>query len=256
MSLRTVFFVVLIAATCCSQDAPAGEPDRPNILWLSVEDVGPHLGCYGYDVATPNIDAFASRSLTFDTAWSNYPVCAPARTTIITGMYATALGAGNMRCAAVKPSGLQMLPELMRKAGYYCTNKTKTDYNLVGVADVWDDRSRDAHWKNRPADKPFFSVFNLTATHESKIRKRPHVPQIDPASVTLFPYWPDTPEVRQDWAQYLDNIQSMDGWFGKQLKQLEEAGLANDTIVIFWGCLLYTSPSPRDQRGSRMPSSA
>lgn len=256
MSLRTVFFVVLIAATCCSQDAPAGEPDRPNILWLSVEDVGPHLGCYGYDVATPNIDAFASRSLTFDTAWSNYPVCAPARTTIITGMYATALGAGNMRCAAVKPSGLQMLPELMRKAGYYCTNKTKTDYNLVGVADVWDDRSRDAHWKNRPADKPFFSVFNLTATHESKIRKRPHVPQIDPASVTLFPYWPDTPEVRQDWAQYLDNIQSMDGWFGKQLKQLEEAGLANDTIVIFWGD--HGSGMPRHKRfagdsGHRIP---
>ena len=232
-------FLALVAILVCSslaQPVFASEPvDRPNIVWLSTEDIGPHLGCYDCDVKTPGLDAFAKRSLTYDVAWSNYPVCAPARTTIITGMYATALGAGNMRCSAVKPDGLKLLPELMREAGYYCTNASKQDYNLVDVDDVWDESSGKAHWKNGPDGKPFFAVFNYTKTHESKVRVRPHEKQIDPASVSLFPYWPDAPEVRQDWAQYLDNIQTMDGWFANHLKQLEDAGLSDDTIVIFWG---------------------
>jgi uncharacterized sulfatase len=239
MLCRSLCFAASLTFVAICSFAQASEPattaDRPNILWLSTEDIGPHLGCYGCDVKTPNLDAFAKRSLTYDVAWSTYPVCAPCRTTIITGMYATALGAGNMRCGALKPEGLKLLPELMRDAGYYCTNASKTDYNLLDVADVWDESSSKAHWKNRPDGKPFFAVFNQTSTHESKVRKRPHEKQIDPASVSLFPYWPDTPEVRQDWAQYLDNIQTMDGWFAAHLKQLEDAGLADDTIVVFWG---------------------
>ena len=251
--LVVAFFIF----TALTQSAFASEPaERPNIVWLSTEDIGPQLGCYGYEVNTPNIDAFAKRSLTFDVAWSNYPVCAPARTTIITGMYATSLGAGNMRCGAVKPEGLKLLPELMRDAGYYCTNASKTDYNLLDVNGVWDESSRKAHWKNRPEGKPFFAVFNQTKTHESKIRNRPHEKQIDPASVSLLPYWPDAPEVRRDWAQYLDNIQTMDGWFADHLKQIEDAGLSDDTIVIFWGD--HGSGMPRHKRyagdsGMRVP---
>ena len=253
-SLLHNVFLVLAAF---SQVAIASDSaERPNIVWLSTEDIGPHLGCYGYKIKTPNIDAFAKRSLTFDVAWSNYPVCAPARTTIITGMYATALGAGNMRCAAVKPEGLKLLPELMREAGYYCTNASKTDYNLLDVEGVWDKSTKKAHWKNRPEGKPFFAVFNQTKTHESKVRKRPHKQQIDPATVSLFPYWPDTPEVRQDWAQYLDNIQTMDDWFARHLKQIEDAGLKDDTIVIFWGD--HGAGMPRHKRyagdsGMRVP---
>ncbi|MEM9575194.1 MAG: sulfatase, partial [Pseudomonadota bacterium] len=256
MIFRVCLSFFLLALSSLVTGVRAQEPDRPNILWLSTEDIGPHLGCYGYDVKTPNIDQFAKRSLTFDTAWSNYPVCAPARTTIITGMYATALGAGNMRCGAIKPTGLKLLPELMREAGYYCTNASKTDYNLLDVNGVWDESSGKAHWRNRPSNKPFFSVFNYTKTHESKIRIRPHEKQIDPASVSLFPYWPDTPEVRQDWAQYLDNIQTMDGWFQKHLDQIENAGLQEDTIVVFWGD--HGSGMPRHKRlagdsGMRVP---
>jgi uncharacterized sulfatase len=236
--------------------AQAESPDRPNILWLSTEDIGPQLGCYGYDINTPELDKLAKNGLTYDMAWSTYPVCAPARTTIITGMYATALGAGNMRCAAIKPEGLELLPELMRKAGYYCTNASKTDYNLLKVDNVWDESSGKAHWKNRPAGKPFFAVFNHTGTHESKTRKRPHEKQIDPESVKLFPYWPDTPEVRQDWAQYLDNIQTMDKWVARHLSQLKDAGLAEDTIVFFWGD--HGAGMPRHKRyagdsGMRVP---
>jgi uncharacterized sulfatase len=256
MIIRFVLVLAFFLSTHSSEFVFASEPERPNILWLSTEDIGPHLGCYGCDVKTPNLDAFAKRSLTYDTAWSNYPVCAPARTTIITGMYATVLGAGNMRCGAVKPEGLRLLPELMREAGYYCTNNSKTDYNLLDVDNVWDQSSGKAHWKNRPEGKPFFAVFNLTKTHESKIRNRPHQQQIDPENVTLFPYWPDTPEVRQDWAQYLDNIQNMDDWFANHLKQIEDAGLTDDTIVIFWGD--HGSGMPRHKRyagdsGMRVP---
>ncbi|QEG22307.1 sulfatase-like hydrolase/transferase [Mariniblastus fucicola] len=257
MKLRLLLFVAAISLFSITHTVEATEPaERPNIVWLSAEDIGPQLGCYGFDIKTPNIDAFAKRSLTYDLAWSNYPVCAPARTTIITGMYATSLGAGNMRCGAVKPQGLKLLPELMREAGYYCTNASKTDYNLLKVDGVWDESSSEAHWKNRPEGKPFFAVFNQTSTHESKIRKRPHEPQIDPASVSLFPYWPDVPEIRTDWAQYLDNIQDLDDWFAKHVKQIEDAGLADDTIIIFWGD--HGSGMPRHKRyvgdsGMRVP---
>lgn len=256
MIIRAIFFAACFFTALISSVANAADPDRPNILWISAEDIGPQLGCYGFDIKTPNIDAFAKRSLTYKTAWSTYPVCAPARTTIITGRYATALGAGNMRCDAIKPTWLKLLPELMREGGYYCTNNSKTDYNLKNTKAVWDESSKTAHWKNRPDGKPFFAVFNNTETHESKLRKRPHKKQIDPASVSLPPYWPDAPEVRQDWAQYLDNIQTLDGWVAASLKELEDAGLADDTIVMFWGD--HGSGMPRHKRfagdsGMRVP---
>lgn len=254
-----ILAVLLIQFCLFPLNSSADQPkiDKPNILWLSCEDIGQHLGCYGYDtVKTPNLDALAARSLTYDLAWSNYPVCAPARTTIITGMYATSLGAGNMRCNAIKPDDVKLLPTLMRQAGYYCTNATKTDYNFLNAGTPWNESQRKAHWKNRPAGKPFFSVFNYTKTHESQIRKRPHRQQINPAAVNLFPYWPDTPEVRTDWAQYLDNIQTLDGWVAKHLKELDEADLADDTIVVFFGD--HGSGMPRHKRfagdsGMRVP---
>jgi uncharacterized sulfatase len=253
-------FVVSFASTLFFELAQsrANEPEQPNILWLSVEDVGPQIGCYGFDIKTPTLDALAKRSLTYDIAWSNYPVCAPARTTIISGMYATSLGAGNMRCAANRADDIKLLPTLMREAGYYCTNASKTDYNFSNLvqSSVWDQSSGKAHWRNRPEGKPFFAVFNNTKTHESKIRNRPHENQIDPASVSLFPYWPDLPQVREDWAQYLDNIQTMDSWVARHLKQLDDAGLTEDTIVVFFGD--HGSGMPRHKRfagdsGMRVP---
>jgi arylsulfatase A-like enzyme len=222
--------------------------ELPNILWLSTEDIGPHLGCYDDpDAITPNLDRFAKRSLVYDVAWSNYPVCAPARTTIISGMYACSLAAGNMRSEVILPDEIAMFPYYLRQSGYYCTNNHKTDYNFAKPKhEPWDESSKKAHWKNRKPGQPFFAVFNHTGTHESKIRVRPHEAQIDPAGVTLPGYWPDTPEVRQDWAQYHDNITRMDNWFQERLDELEAAGLTDNTIVVFFGD--HGSGMPRHKR--------
>ncbi len=209
---------------------------RPNILWITCEDIGPQLGCYGDGYATtPNLDRLAARGMIYTRAWSCGPVCAPARTTIISGLYPPSLGAEHMRSLVPMPPGLGMYPQHLRAAGYYCTNNEKEDYNLVKPGRVWDESSRRAHWTNRPPGRPFFAVFNYTVTHESQIRKRPHTPIHDPAKVRVPAYHPDTPEVRQDWAQYYDQITEMDAQAGKALRELADAGLAEDTIVFFYG---------------------
>lgn len=235
-------FVVAWSATACTSAS-----ERPNILWLTVEDIGPHLGCYGDDYATtPNLDAFAKRSLMYLNAWSTAPVCAPARTTIISGMYPPSTGSEHMRSLTRLPAGVKMYPELLREAGYFCINPGKTDYNLAAPRNLWDNDDRRNTWQQLKEKQPFMAVFNDTRTHESQIRRRPHQQVLDPAQVPLPAYHPDTPEVRQDWAQYYDNITSMDGWFGEQLQKLEEHGLAENTIVFFYGD--HGSGMPRNKR--------
>ncbi|HVR76562.1 MAG TPA: sulfatase-like hydrolase/transferase, partial [Planctomycetota bacterium] len=232
--------------------APARNPElapRPNILWITCEDMGPHLGCYGSpDAVTPGLDSFAARSLRYLNVWSNAPVCAPARTAIISGLYPTSTGSEHMRSLVRLPDGFRMFPQLLRDAGYYCANNAKEDYNLEKPGQVWDDSSRRAHWRNRKPGQPFFAVFNLEITHESKIRSRPHTPVHDPAKVRLPAYHPDVPEVRRDWAQYHDNVAAMDAQAGKIIDDLEEDGLAGDTIVFFFGD--HGSGMPRSKRSA------
>jgi len=232
---RPLAFFCLLAVTGLTA------ADRPHILWLTSEDNGPHYGCYGDTYATtPNIDALAAKGIRFKRCWSNAPVCAPARTCLISGRWAPADGAEHMRSAVALPQGHQMYPQLLRAAGYYCTNNSKEDYNIEkpkeGKKDlVWDESSGKAHWKNRAEGQPFFAVFNNTITHESQIRRRPHTLIHDPAKASLPPFHPDTPEVRHDWAQYYDNITTMDSKLGDYLAELEKAGLAEDTIIMHYG---------------------
>ncbi len=227
----------------------AGPSDagRPNILWLTSEDNGPHLGCFGDAYAsTPQLDRLASQGIRYLHCCSNAPVCAPARTAIITGMYPPALGAQHMRSMVRLPRGATMFPKLLREAGYYCTNNRKEDYNVEKPAGVWDESSRTAHWKNRPAGRPFFAVFNHTVSHESQIRARPHTLVHDPRRVSLPPYHPDTPEVRHDWAQYYDKLTEMDAQVGEKLRELADAGLQDDTIVFYFSD--HGSGMPRSKR--------
>ena len=222
--------LVLLGLLLAATSVRAAE--RPNILWITSEDNGPELGCYGDAFATtPNIDSLASRGVIYRTCWSNAPVCAPARTTIITGLYATSTGGQHMRSMVPLPPSLKMYPQYLRAAGYYCTNNSKEDYNLEKPGKVWDESSRKAHWKNRAPGQPFFAVFNITVSHESKIRTRPHKWVHDPQKVRVPAYHPDTPEVREDWAQYYDIVSQMDALVGKRLAELARAGLQDDLFV-------------------------
>ena len=232
--------------SCIHGRVPGGE-ERPNILMLTCEDIGPHLGCYGDAYAdTPNLDALAAKGLIYRTCWSNGPVCAPARTTLISGLYPPCTGAEHMRSETNLPDGFRMYPQYLRAAGYYCTNNHKEDYNLAKPGTVWDASDREGHWRNRAPGQPFFAVFNCTATHEGNVRARPHEAVHDPAGVRVPAYHPDRPEVRQDWAQYYDTITELDTWAGERLRELDEAGLAEDTVVIFFSD--HGAGMPRNKR--------
>lgn len=237
--LLTCFALLLTSWTFASE--------QPNILWLTAEDIGPELGCYGDSYAdTPRLDAFARQSILYLNCWSNAPVCAPARTTLISGLYPPSTGSEHMRSLTRLPSGFQMYPALMREAGYFCVNPGKEDYNLEKVGHVWDQPDKNHPWLQLKSHQPFLAVFNHLGTHESKIRTRPHAWVHDPAKAPLPAYHPDTLEVRQDWAQYYDNITEMDRWFGQQLDRLQELGLDENTIVFFYGD--HGSGMPRSKR--------
>lgn len=236
----------LMLLTCVAR-AAAEDAGRPNILWLTSEDHGPQMGCYGDPNArTPNVDALAAKGMLFRRAWSAHPVCAPARTAIITGMYATTTGGVHMRSMVPLPAGKKLFPQFLREAGYYCTNNSKEDYNVPKPDGTWDVSSDQAHWRHRAAAQPFFAVFNSNKSHESQIRVRPHQQIADPAKMRIPAYHPDTPEVRQDWAQYYDKVSEADADAGARLKEIEEAGLADDTIVFYYGD--HGSGMPRSKR--------
>lgn len=216
-------------------------PDElPNILWLVSEDNSPFLGCYGDEFATtPNLDKLASEGFLYTHAYANAPVCAPARNTILTGVYATSNGNQHMRSKYPLSDIVVPYPVYLREAGYYCTNNSKTDYNVnnVNPEEIWDESSNNAHWKNRPDGKPFFAVFNTAISHESSIHRSIPSDQLrhKPEEAPLPPYHPATPEMKHDWAQYYDKVEDMDSQIGKWLKELDDAGLSENTIVFYYG---------------------
>ncbi len=225
---------------------PAEAPKRPNVLWITCEDISPDLGCYGAAGAvTPNLDRLAEAGIRYRRAFALAGVCAVSRSALITGMYSSSIGSHGMRFSTRLPGRIKCFPEYLRQVGYYCTNNVKTDYNFPVPKGAWDESSRKAHWRNRRPGQPFFAVFNFTTTHESQIRcpeKRyqQHMKRVpadlrhDPDKVAVPPFHPDTPEVRRDWARYHDLISAMDLQAGDVLEQLEEDGLAGETIVFFY----------------------
>lgn len=221
----------------------AARSRRWNVLWISCEDISPDLGCYGHPtVRTPNIDRLAAEGARYSLAFTVAPVCAPNRSGIITAMYPNSIGSMHMRTSTrgyecVPPPNVRCFTEYLRAAGYFCTNRAKTDYQFAPPVTAWD-RNGSGHgdWAERDPGQPFFSVINHEVTHESRIRIPPELePRIDPASVPVPPYYPDTPIVRRDIARYLDNIETLDAQVGEALERLERDGLAGSTVVFFWG---------------------
>ncbi len=230
-------YFLLLCFSCNGMKSPAQQ--LPNILWLVSEDNSPWLGCYGDQTATsPNIDQLAKEGFLYTHAYANAPVCAPSRNTIITGVYASSSGNENMRSYYPKSAIIHLFPEYLKSIGYYCTNNSKKDYNIGNDdPDVWDESSNQAHYKNRKPGQPFFAVFNCAITHESCLHKPDTGQQLNhnPDAVKLAPYHPDTKEMRREYARFYDAIENMDRWVGEKLKELDEAGLAENTIVFYYG---------------------
>jgi arylsulfatase A-like enzyme len=231
--------------------------EKPNILWITSEDNSAYmLGCYGNRQAqTPNIDALAKESVLFENAYSNAPVCAVARATILMGAYSPTMGTQHMRSRHPIPAIYKPNPEYLRAAGYHCTNPGKTDYNFRGNDNSYWEKG---DYKKRPDGKPFYCILNFTESHESSIfGNAPAEPKrLKPEEIDLPPYLPDLPEIRKDLARYHDRVTDMDAKVGKVLKELEEASLADDTIVFYYsdhGGVLPRSKRYLEQTGVRVP---
>lgn len=238
--INLFLLVFLLLANISFGSGKNEKNELPNILWLTSEDNSPFLGCYGDEFATtPNLDKLASEGFLYTHAYANAPVCAPARNTIITGVYANSNGNQHMRSYYPISDLVKTYPEFLQEAGYYCTNNSKTDYNTnsINPDEIWDESSRTAHYKNRKPGQPFFAVFNTTISHESSIHKS--IPDAElrhkPENAPIPPYHPATDEMKHDWAQYYDKVEDMDAQIGKWLQELEDAGLADNTIVFYYG---------------------
>ena len=253
---------------------------KPNILWIVTEDISPTLSMYGDLTAkTPNLDALASESVVYDNAYAAVGVCAPTRSCIITGMYPTTIGTMHMRTgqdvmswgkrkykvadsietndiennpirqySAVIPDYVKCFPEYLQAAGYYCTNNQKTDYQFAAPVTAWNQNNNKAHWRNRPDSlTPFFSVFNINTTHESRLWVNENLPlTVNPDSVQIPPYLPDNTETRETVARNYSNIELMDKEVGEIIKQLKEDGLYDSTIIFFYSD--HGGPLPRQKR--------
>lgn len=293
----------LVYASVCSLAYASIEADikntfsqnshKPNILWLVLEDMSPILPAYGDNtIETPNISRLAKEGVKYTNVYSTSGVCAPSRAGLALGMYPSAVGGNHMRTTsytqvtglpkygAVPPPEAKMLSQYMRELGYYTTNNYKTDYQFQAPKNAWDESGVYAHWRNRPANKPFYSVVNFTTTHESGLFEPYGIRHIesrhyfadDPARIAKLstspnqktdqantpvhvekdldfpipPYLPDTPLVRRDLWKMYNNLAEADRQIGAVLEQLKQDGLLDSTIIFFYSD--HGGPLPRQKR--------
>ena len=232
--------------------AENGNNDKPNILWLTFEDTSWYeFGCYGNNqVKTPNIDALASEGIQFMNAWSVAPQSSPARSSLITGCYATTFGMDVHPRPFDTPKDI-FFPQYLRENGYYCTNNNKTHYNtIVDNTICWDECDDNASYNSakRKKNQPFFAVFNTVTSHMGRVRtfhldgRRDYTQAgIYPEKLQLPPHVPDLYEIRSDYAGHLEAIQDVDEWVSLFVKDLKEKNLYNNTIIFVFsdhgGCL-------------------
>ncbi len=227
-----------LGAAGCSTAKPP-----PNILWILAEDFSPDLGCYGNDlVSTPHLDRLAAEGVRYTQCICTAPVCSAARSALMTGMFQTSIGAHHHRSHRDRPyrlpDGVRTVTDLFREGGYHTSNCRrpapgitlggKTDFNFHV------DRPFDGtDWSERPAGTPFYSQINFPETHR-KFRRFPAAP-VDPASLSLPPYYPEHPVVREDIALYLDTAQHLDTKVGRVIQRLKDEGSYERTIIFFFG---------------------
>ena len=214
----------------------AARDRRPNILWIISEDTGPEFGCYGYPlVHTPNVDRLAREGVLYLNAFTTGPVCSASRSAFMTGMYQTTIGAHHHRShrgdGYTLPDDIYVFTKYFRDAGYFTAlcGKRKTDWNFKPRTKPYDSYK----WEDLKSHQPFFAQYQFSEAHR-RFKRCPEHP-VDPDKVTLPPYYPDHPIARQDWALYLEAINVLDKKIGQVLERLERDGLAENTIVFYFG---------------------
>ena len=259
LALSSVFVAASVGQALPQDDPGRGAPadalptdgSRPNILWVYLEDTNPWMSTYGDEVIeTPNIDALADRGVQFNRAYMPSGVCTPSRSAVITGMYQTSIGAHehyssfevwrDIEMEAWDPNylSLQTIPEIFKKAGYYTFNEGKFHYNFVYDKETLYDRTGPngfkgatggAAWSGRTEGQPFFGQIQLRGGKKSSAPQR-----VDPADVSVPPYYPDHPVYRREIAHHYDTILKMDEILGEIIGALKRDGLYDDTIVYFF----------------------
>jgi arylsulfatase A-like enzyme len=221
--------------------------EQPNVLWITGDDLGIELGCYGFPlVDTPRIDSLASEGVRFTQAFTTAPVCSASRSAFNTGMYQTTTGTHHHRSHRQDgyrlPEGVRLITDYFREQGYFTANvidvapgvkgNGKTDFNFT-VEKPYDG----THWNQRKPGQRFFAHVNFTAPHKGPsfplARKAKNL--VDPKKVPLPPYWPDDPVVRDEFANYLDAVNMLDGQVGAVLDAIENDGLSKNTLVFMFG---------------------
>ena len=253
--------------------------NQPNIVWLVAEDQSQYFFPFYGDksINLPNISFLLENGIVYDNMNSPYPVCAPARSGIITGMYPSSIGTGNMRAhsdnriirgkteasleipyySSKLAESIKPFTQTLIEEGYYCTNNSKRDYNFKLRDEAWDDSSNNASWEKRKQGQPFFSIFNFNITHESEIWKRDKEKlKVDPNNLRVPPLFPDDSISRHALAVNYSNLVEMDRQMGLIIKNLKDQGLYDNTYIFFYSD--HGGPFPRHKRaiyetGSKVP---
>ena len=249
---------ILLLLLFLSQNLGFGEK-RPNILWIVGENLKLDLGCYGAkNVKTPNLDKLAREGERYTKVFSTSPVCAPSRSAFFVGMYQTTTDTHNMRSHREDeyrlPEGVRPITHRLKDVGYYTSNlKTmngeeicsgKLDLNFVNEGKLY----YGSKWEDLKKNQPFFAqmntleceydIYDRNTWRQTRVEwkgEKQHEQIATVNNVTPPPYYPDHPIVRAEWARYLNSVSGMDKTIGKVLNQLKKDGLAENTIVIFFG---------------------
>ncbi|KAA5544652.1 sulfatase [Roseiconus nitratireducens] len=239
-------YVLLLACLAASSiPASAADNQRPNILWLFAEDTSPWMGCYGDPINrghTPNIDSLADRGVRFSRAYVPAPVCSACRSALMGGQNQIRFNAHEHRSSRGPaklslPDGMKLLPQLVKESGYFTFNLGKTDYNFV-----WDEPATyslmrknraDIPWEDLKDNQPFFGQIQ-TAGGKNNTTKFPQDRKVDPSTVTVPPDYPQNQIYREVVAQHYDAIRKDDDFIGEVLAGLDEAGLRDNTIVVYF----------------------
>ncbi|MFK8115651.1 MAG: sulfatase [Rubripirellula sp.] len=216
-------------------EAQEDKPQPPNVLWITIEDWSADLSCYGTKgLLTPHVDALAAEGIRYERAFTTSPVCSTSRSAMMTGFHQNYIRANQHREPNKQPlpHGIKPIPHLLKEAGYFTALMSrKTDCNFLPTAK--NELFEGGDWSERKPGQPFFARITFGGTHRSW-KRDPQRP-IDIKDVELPPYYADTPLIRRDWANGLEQMQLVDREVGEILQRLKDEGLDKNTIVFFIG---------------------